>query len=235
MSDNIIILWDLDGTLYPETRTIKDVFKQAVTRTLRDIVDPALSDEQASALIEDSRKTYGDSFSGLIKQGFSQSALHQAHHTRLDHTVITRDEKTVQAFAQSRQNGVRHAILTHGHLDWTLRVLEQTGLRPFFAPEDIITTEQIDFLKKHTGPEAFERALDILGAKADQVVMVEDKAVNLLAPHKMGMKTVQVDHSRSKDTGEKPDHVWRHCASPAEAISAALSLTPSKAPGPTPG
>ncbi len=233
MSSSKLILWDLDGTLYPETHEVKDAFRRAVCNALRNVVDPALSDEAAYDLIKKSRQDHGDSFTGLIKKGFKASTLHEAHHARLDPKVVQRNEETIKAFERAREAGVRHAIMTHGHMNWTLQVLEKAGLREFFDEADIISVEKIDFLKKHTGPEPFKRALALLGEKPENTTMVEDKAANLVHPHAMGMKTIMVHYGKIKEDVPKPDYVWHRCATPAQAIDAVLTtLNRDAAPAP---
>jgi len=226
MSDNTWIIWDLDGTLYEETHDIKGIFKNAVCDALREVVDPGLTDEQAHNLIRESRKQYGDSFSGLVRKGFNAGVLHETHHAKLDARHISANPATIDSFTESQARGVNHAILTHVHMNWVTKVLDKAGLSDFFSEDRIISTEKIGYLKKHTGPEAFERALDSLGVKAGNAVMVEDKAANLVYPSQMGMKTILLCYEDAQVPAEKPAYVSQICRSPAETIDTVLGTGP---------
>jgi pyrimidine 5'-nucleotidase len=229
MKKQIIMLWDLDGTLYPETQSIKQTFVTAACDGIRYVVDSGLSDDDVKDLLSESRKEHGDSFSGLVKDGFDEATLHKEHHDRLDHTLIERNEELFAAFKDSEEYEIRHAILTHGHKDWATRVLDQIGIREFFADEDIISVEQIGFLKKHKGPEAFEKALERLGVTADQVIMIEDKAANLKHPKEMGMSTHLIDENPIEvAAGKFKDFVDRKISSAAESIKSVISSLENK-------
>lgn len=225
------VIWDMDGTLYPETPAIKGVFKSAACDALRDTVDPALSDDHAYDMIAESRRVKGDSFSHIVENhGVDSAKLHERHHANLDPVHIERDDETVQAIKSSSQQGLRHTILTHGHMNWVEKVLEKTGLSTFFKKPDIISNEQIDFIKKHTGPEAFEAALERLGVHAENTVMIEDKASNLVHPHEMGMLTIQVHYGAVDENEPKPDYIDFRCKTPAEALEYLESLENNLAP-----
>ncbi len=202
-----LLLWDLDGTLYPDTPQIKQIFESAVCNALRETVHPQLSDHDALHLIKTSRKLFGDSLTGLAKKGFDLGKIHEAHHRHLDHRPIARNDSLAAALANAEKDGIRHAILTHGHSDWAKRVLQQVGIDSFFDDAHIISTEKIDFLKKQNGPDAFERALNILGHTATETIMIEDAVKNLLHPHRMGMGTILIDPKAAYSHATKPDYV----------------------------
>ena len=236
MKDRTLILWDLDGTLYPTTKTMRGVFKRAACDGVRDVAGSHLTDEDVMGKIEDSRKNFGDSFSGLVHEGHDETALHKAHHDRLDHGPIERSEELIAAFQRSKNSGIRHALLTHGHKNWATRVLDKLGIREFFEHDDIISIEQIGFIKKHTGPDAFRVALDRLGATPEETIMAEDKAANLVHPHAMGMKTVLVHHNDEKLMAQNGPYIDKRFARPEQVIDHVMGKSgPSAKPNTRPG
>lgn len=229
------IIWDMDGTLYRDTPEIKGVFKKAACAALRDVVDPALDDDQAMNMITESRKKNGDSFSAIVQDhGVNASVLHERHHANLNTDRIERDEKAITALRRAKQNGIRHAILTHGHMNWVEKVLHKTGLDDIFDRTDIISNELIDFIKKHTGPDAFEKALAWLEVKPEQSAVIEDKASNLKHAHEMGMLTIQVHYGQIDEQSPKPDYVDFRCATPEDAVLYIESLNRTIQPGSEP-
>ena len=220
-----VMLWDLDGTLYPETAAIKDIFKKAAANGVREVVDPRLSDDEVQDILKKSRREHGDSFTGLVNEGHSLDNLHESHHRHLDHTPIERNEELIAAMRKAKDAGIRHAILTHGHQDWVWRVLKQVGIDEFFTPADVISVEQIGFLKKHKGPEAFTETLKRLGVEAEDTVMVEDKAANLIHPAALGMQTALIN-----EKAEQAPHIHYCCKAAKDVIEYVLSWEQTQKP-----
>ncbi len=235
-----LILWDFDGTLYEETPQIKEAFARSAQRAVRNQIQEQIhkclyevtTNETIDSLLKKSRDRYGDSFTHFALQGLSEPELHKKHHENLDPSMLKPNQKLIDAFVRLEQAGVASAIVTHGHMIWTKKALDRCGLSPFFPENRIVTTEKINYQKKHRGAEAFSSSLETMGIRVDPqtVMFVEDKAKNLYFPKEhFGWTTCLVTpHKR-----ENLDHVDIQCSTPEEVIDRViqhnLSLAPHRA------
>ncbi|MCS7016958.1 MAG: HAD-IA family hydrolase, partial [Gemmatales bacterium] len=85
------------------------------------------------------------------------------------------------------------AILTNADADHARRVLEQLGITRHF--ETIIDIRALNFVNKPR-PEAYERALALLNAQAQECVLIDDLPQNLGPAQALGFITILVSHGR---------------------------------------
>lgn len=205
------MLWDLDNTLYRLDEILSDTFNVAIAKAAIDAGLP-LSFEAAVAMARTSYEKTGYSGRYFVEQyGLERNALHFAFHRNLDEKVIN---ASLELQAQLDRAPLCHALITHGARDWAMRVLAHIGLRKHFPDERIFALEDMGFEKKHESPRPFIAGMRALNMGAENIVMMEDLAENLVIPHRMGMATVWLHHGRVPEY--VPSHVDFTCANAVE-------------------
>jgi putative hydrolase of the HAD superfamily len=80
-------------------------------------------------------------------------------------------------------------IFTNGIASWADRILQKMAIRRHFGP--IIDVRATDYRGK-PWPEAYRRALDLLGCEGASCALVDDQPRNLEQAAAFGMRTVLV-------------------------------------------
>jgi FMN phosphatase YigB (HAD superfamily) len=202
-------LWDNDGLLFPYSPELKETFRKAACIAVRSVVDPDLSEKEICEILNRSKKKYGDTYAGLVAQGYDEEELNRIHFANLDHKLIKPDLKVIEEFRKSLREGMKHGMLTHGMSEWVSRVMPRVGLSFVFREANRITADKNGFSKKHRNPDMFRKALRDLKFPADQTFFVEDTAVNLKFAHKAGMYTILVH--RGQEMENCPDYINHQC------------------------
>src|SRR3989339_544228 len=161
-------LWDNDGVLFHFTRELRDDFWRAARITMRQVVDPDLSDEEIREIISSSREKYGDTYAGLVAEGYDEKELTRSLYSHLDNKLIKPNIEIIKSFRKSINEGLKHGMLTHGVWEWVSRSVPQVGLCFVFKKANCITADQSGSLKKHRHPEIFDYALETLGFPAEE-------------------------------------------------------------------
>lgn len=221
-----LVIFDLDNCLYHEPPELSRACEIAMAKAISELV-PGLSFEEALELSIRSNHLTG-SVRTLFAEKFDidQNEIHQRFHNYVDHLILPVCEDTRAAFKKIRREKTLLGLLTHGSRGWTDRVLFHLGLNEYFHPALVIPTEEVGFQPKHESEAPFlhliERAKKELDEEINpaEAMMVEDVALNLVPPHRMGMKTVLVHHGRPP---EKAAHIDYHCENVGEVIARFLS------------
>jgi len=93
---------------------------------------------------------------------------------------------TEKVLAKLSRRGLKLAAITTRSLRTSVRSLEMTGIAKYF--DIIISAEDVSFHKPH--PEPLLKALDVLGAKPEEAIMVGDTRADIMAGKNAGTKTV---------------------------------------------
>lgn len=84
---------------------------------------------------------------------------------------------------------MRKAIFTNADAPHARRVLSRLGIARHF--EWIVDIHLLEFINK-PDPRSYRRAIDFVGARAEECLLLEDSMVNIVPAAQMGMTTVLV-------------------------------------------
>ena len=149
-----------------------------------------LPPEVVSAIRREYLKKYGTTLAGLLRH--HPDLVDEKEYQEFVHDIpleelVRPDRELIRALGQIRQKKI---VLTNASREHASRVLRALKIERFF--DRIIDIADLGYVNKPR-PEAYRRALEILGAEARECILVEDNVRNLLPAKEMGMVTVLVD------------------------------------------
>jgi putative hydrolase of the HAD superfamily len=184
-------VFDLDNTLYPRHL---DLFSQ-VDKRIREYVGRllGLSPEQAQKVQKDYYQRYGTTLRGLMEEHGIKPDDFLAYVHDIDHSPVLADPRLGSAIG--RLPG-RKFILTNGSRAHAEAVAGRLGITRHF--EDIFDIVRSELLPK---PNAvtYDRFVAATGIAPARAAMFEDLARNLAAPHALGMATVLIAPSGTRE------------------------------------
>jgi putative hydrolase of the HAD superfamily len=190
------LLCDLDNTLYPPD---SGLMAAVAKRMLRYIVERVgIPADEAEQLKVDYYHRYGTTMRGLI--------LHHGADPE-DYLIFVHDVP-LERFLQPDPNldamlegiPLRKSVFTNAYREHARRVLAILGVDHHF--ERIIDVRDMGFDSK-PHPNAYQRALDILGVRPDECIMADDSADNLVPARALGMLTVLVGNQSSLESASR--------------------------------
>ena len=184
-------IFDLDNTLYPHH---SNLFAQ-VDRRIRDYVARLLTvdADEAHRVQKDYYRRYGTTLRGLMEEhGIAPDDFLQYVHD-IDHSPIEADPALAAAIA--RLPG-RKFIFTNGSRAHAEKVAERLGFTDHF--EDIFDIVRSELLPK-PARATYDRFVAETGIEPARAAMFEDLARNLAVPSALGMRTVLVVPSGTRE------------------------------------
>jgi putative hydrolase of the HAD superfamily len=184
-------VFDLDNTLYPRHANL---YAQ-VDRRIREYVERLLKlpADEAHRLQKDYYRRYGTTLRGLIvEHGITPDDFLEYVHD-IDHSPVEPDPRLAAAI--ERLPG-RKFILTNGSRAHAEKVAERLGVTRHF--EDIFDIVSAELMPK-PNRETYDRFLAVTRVDPKRSVIFEDLARNLEVPHALGMTTVLVVPSRTRE------------------------------------
>lgn len=179
------LLCDLDDTLYPANAGIMKVVGERISRFMVDQLD--IPPEMAPYLRHHFRERYGTTMRGLILH----YGIDPEHYLDFVHDIPLADFiRPDPALSEVLRNiDLTKIILTNASREHAVRVLTILGVQHHFA--HIIDVRDFRY---HSKPHryAYRRALQILGARPEECILVEDMLRNLIPAMAMGMFGVLV-------------------------------------------
>lgn len=182
-----LVLFDLDETLYPRSARLMDQITQRITQYIAERF--GVAPEQASALRQHFRGTYGTALRGLMEEGYAidvDDYFAYVHDIALD-GVLTADPQLRQMLLAIP---LRRAVLTNSNIEHAVRILRHMDIHDCF--ERIIDIRALSF-KNKPDPLAYALAMEMLNVRPHEVIFVEDTPVNTCAARAVGMTTVLVE------------------------------------------
>lgn len=181
------IIFDLDETLYPRTAGLMHEIGARITRYLIEHMHYTPDDAQAKKVYYFEK--YGTSLRGLMAEESVDaedylSFVHDIDVARYIHPLPQLD-------AMLDRIPLKKVVFTNATTEHARRVLDFLGVAPRF--ETIIDIRAMDYVSK-PDPYAYRRILALIGASADECILVEDNPRNLLPAKALGMTTILVDH-----------------------------------------
>ena len=184
------ILFDLDETLYPSQSGLMAEIGELMSRYMEERLD--MPPSEVPTLREHYYHVYGTTMRGLqIHHGIDpEDYLAYVHDLPLKDYIGPNDElDRVLAGIETEK-----AVFTNASAEHARRVLAILGIERHF--NCIIDVRAVGYMSK-PDPEAYRRALEILGAAGDECLLVDDRARNLAPAKKLGMITVLVDGGKA--------------------------------------
>ncbi|WP_139904911.1 HAD-IA family hydrolase [Clostridium thermarum] len=189
------IIWDFDGTLFDTYPGIVYTYKHALDELGIEEDEEAILEllkRSAKEAIEYYRDTYklDDSFIHLIKK-HKETEIDMAK-------PFPYAEEVCRRIAES---GRRNYILTHRGYT-TQELLQQYNMEDLFT--EIITGHS--GFKRKPDPEGYAYLVDKYNMKKEEVLIVGDRELEILAAKALGVKVCLYDTNKIKYI-EKPDYV----------------------------
>lgn len=200
-------VFDLDNTLYPRHINLY----QQVDKRIRDYIQRLLrlEPQEAQRIQKDYYRRYGTTLRGLmVEHGIAPDDFLEYVHD-IDHSPVEANPRLAAAIA--RLPG-RKFILTNGSRPHAEKVAARLGVTDHF--EDIFDIVRSALMPK-PNRETYDRFLAATGVDPTATVMFEDLARNLVAPRTLGMTTVlvvptgtrEVFHEDWELEGRDADHI----------------------------
>lgn len=178
-------LLDLDDTLYAAQSGLWAAIGERIDRYMVERL--GLAPEFTKAQRKHYLEMYGTTLNGLRREHTidPHEFLHFVHDVPLPRYLAP----SVELNAMLTRLPQTKVIFTNADAAHAQRVLACLGITHHFT--QIIDILTLEFINK-PDTRAYERALALIGAQAEQCVFVDDAARNLRPAHALGMLTVQV-------------------------------------------
>jgi putative hydrolase of the HAD superfamily len=178
-----LILFDLDGTLYPgDSGLLKEIGRRIQLWLCERL---GLTWAEADALRRDYFQRYGTTLNGLI----AERTVDADDYLTFVHDIPVQTYLSPNPALASMLDALplRRAVYTNASTQYSWRVLRVLGIKDHF--ERVISIEDTGLRNKLYG-DAYEQALSLMGAQGAESIMVEDSARNLQAAKALGMTTM---------------------------------------------
>ncbi len=215
-----ILAFDLDETLYPSGTGLMEAINERIKLYMVQKLgfDPA----EVESIRQRYYVQYGTSLRGLmVEYGVDpDDYLRFVHDVPLERYLSPDNHRLREALSRIPLEKV---IFTNASREHALNVLRYMGLEGLFSR--IVDIRDLGFIcKPH--PEAYRRFLEIVGAKGEECILVDDTPRNLVAARAFGIITVLVG-------GEPQEGVDFVIEDPTgiEKVVEAIAATEAKARG----
>lgn len=197
-------VFDLDDTLYPRSLGLHNRLKQRVVLFIADHLK--IDSAAAEAVHLDYYERFGATLQGLVElHGVPPNVFLDFVHN-IDLSSLAPNEALNEAL---RALPGRRFVLTNASRAHAAAALNAMGMADLFVT--IASIEDNDFVGK-PHPDAFQRFFEAHSIDPVVSAMFEDRAANLVVPHRLGMKTALVIDRMPEDVSigraaERPRHV----------------------------
>jgi len=181
------LIFDLDETLYPRNAGLMQEIGVRINRYL--IENLNLPADQAQELRKRYYNQHGTALRGLVVE---RPDVDPEDYLRYVHDLQLADYIGPHPALRDmlRSIPLTKVIFTNATVEHAQNVLNVIGIADQFA--DIIDVRRVGYVSK-PDPRAYQLLLDILGARGDECILIEDAVRNLLPAKALGMTTVLVD------------------------------------------
>ena len=190
------VLLDLDETMYPKETGLMDLIGNRINEymSLRLGVDS----REVVALRKRYYEKYGTTGRGLyLDYGLDVQDYFEFVHDLPVEEVLQPDPRLDEMLSSLEEEKVIFTNATAGHAQ---RVLRALGVENHFGP--IIGIRELDYIPKPDA-RAYHKVLELVDARPEECVLVDDRARNLAPGQGLGMTTVLVG---SEDAADGADY-----------------------------
>lgn len=196
--ENIVIVWDLDNTLYRETPELHEYLDRITAEAAVEDLHLPLDLATAQAMVKESYKQYRDGGEIFVRRyGVSPKDIFDAYHKRKEGNVaIINPYKDL--LGELEQLKVPQYILSTSSRGACEAILQHIGLLEFFA-DKFYSVEDFSCYKKNESPDVYLKFCEKVGVRPENCLFVDDSYSNLECAKKAGMKTVRLCHGKKND------------------------------------
>jgi len=189
------ILFDLDDTLYPTSAGMMQEISMRMSEWM--IARLGIPAHDVDRQRQDYWARYGTTLRGLYIERHidPQDFLDFVHDIRIE-KYLRCDARLDAMLAQLPPT---KAIFTNAPADYARRVLRVLGVEKHFA--DLFDINFIAYESKPT-PAAYDKVIAALPVCAEECLLIDDTARNLVPAKKLGMKTVWLDGGNNRHGAE---------------------------------
>ncbi len=184
-------IFDLDNTLYPRHTNLFAQVDKRISAYVARLLD--VDHAAARSLQKDYYRRYGTTLYGLMQEHNIRPDDFLEYVHDIDHSPVEANPVLSRSI---RALPGRKFILTNGSRAHAEKVAERLGVTDHF--EDIFDIVRADLLPK-PARATYDRFVAETGIDAGRAIMFEDLARNLVAPRALGMTTVLVTPSGTRE------------------------------------
>jgi len=186
LKDIKVIVWDIDGTLYPELPELKLMIKDHLLKMIT--VKLKVDRGEAEKILKENYLQLASTTRVLLKLGFRWQEIEKRGEKNLEfrRQLLKKDPQLAKVFSQLKN--YRHLIATNNLAPHAKKLIKHLGLEPkifekFFGITSSAIKPELKF---------FKRILDYTDLPADQHLFVGDREETEIKPAKeLGMKTAK--------------------------------------------
>lgn len=196
--NTIVIVWDLDNTLYRETPELHDYLDRITAEAAIEDLHLPLDLKTAEEMVKKSYKEYRDGGEIFVREyGVSPKAIFDAYHKRKELNVaIINPYKNL--LEELKKLNVPQYILSTSSRGACEAILQHLGLAEFFT-DKFYSVEDFDCYKKNESPEVYLKFCEEVGVKPENCLFIDDSYSNLEYAKKAGMQTVRLCHGKQNN------------------------------------
>lgn len=194
------IIWDLDNTLYFETREYKDKLNEATALAAINEFKIPLDITTATQKVKDSYSLYRDGLEIFAREyNIPHKELYTSYHNYKSQLV-----KTIVPYENLLENlqtiHCQQYVFSTSSRDICEQILKHIGLYDFFK-DKFYSVEDFDVYKKNESSDVYSKLCEKIGLLPQDCIFVDDSYSNLEYAKKIGMTTVRIyyKNNSSKD------------------------------------
>jgi putative hydrolase of the HAD superfamily len=186
------VLVDLDETMYPKDTGIMELIGERINEYMSGHL--GIASEDIGSLRQSYYERYGTTGRGLYLH--YDVDVHEYFEFVHDLPIEEMLQPEPQLDRMLGSLDVEKAIFTNATVEHARRVLRALGVERHFG--SLIGIKELDFFPK-PDVRAYEKALALVGAQAEECVLVDDRVRNLTPGRLLGMTTILVGSQIPED------------------------------------
>lgn len=202
----MVIVWDLDNTLYRETPELHEYLDRITAEAAIEDLHLPLDLKTAQEIVKESYRKYRDGGEIFVREyGISPKDIFDAYHKRKENNVGIINPYKNLLDGLKKLNAEQY-ILSTSSRGACEAILQHLELIDFFAGK-FYSVEDFGCYKKNESPDVYMKFCKKIGVNPQDCFFVDDSYSNLEYAKKAGMKTIRMCHGKQNDNAvEYIDH-----------------------------